>query len=122
MSDTPPLDDSKRLYFEDLVIDKAKSPNSLPSLTATVGVTGWDGQRSGLRWAEYSFMMSCSLMILFKINSIGIAILEFKSDAPGTIHMHTVARGPLTLELVKIKAWQIHLFGPLDGIETIKTQ
>lgn len=91
-------------------------------MSSASSAPGWDGQRSGLRWAECSFMMSCSLMILFKINSTGMAILEFKSDAPETIHMHTVARGPLALELVKIKAWQIHLFGPLDGIETIKTQ
>src|SRR5262249_5797785 len=45
-----------------------------------------------------------SSVVLFEVNPAGIAVLEFKRDAPRPIHMDRIARGFEASQSMKIKA------------------
>ncbi len=59
-------------------------------------------------------------MVLFKINPECVARIEFESDAPRAIDMNRVAGWNESLQRMKIKAWQVHLFRRGCGIKAIK--
>ncbi len=60
-------------------------------------------------------------MILFEIDPTSIAFFEFKRDAPWSIHMDRVARRFKAAQGMKIKAGDIHLFGPHDDVQAVQS-
>src|SRR4029079_15080009 len=62
-----------------------------------------------------------SSVILFEVNPAGVAVLEFKRDAPRPIHMDRIAHGFESPQGMKIKAWDVHFLWHRRGIQAIET-
>src|SRR5262244_3242706 len=62
-----------------------------------------------------------SSVILFELNPTGIAVLEFKRDAPRPIHMDRIARGFEASQRMKIKAGDVHFLRCSRSIQAIQT-
>jgi hypothetical protein len=58
---------------------------------------------------------------LFEVNAAGIAVLEFKRDAPRPIHMDRIARGFEASQSMKIKPGDVHFLPHRRGIQAVQT-
>ena len=63
---------------------------------------GWEGQRSLFLIAAYS-AMSLSSVVLLEVDAVGIAILEFESDAPRSVDVNREADRVETLKGVEVE-------------------
>ena len=61
------------------------------------------------------------LMVLLKVDPVGIAVRKFECDTPGPIHMNGVA-SRLAVQSVIVKPWQVHLFRRFSGIQSVEPQ
>ena len=59
-------------------------------------------------------------MILLKIDAADFAILEFESDAPGSVDVNRIPRGIKPVQGMKIEPGNVHFLGPDDNVETIE--
>src|SRR5712691_5880223 len=62
-----------------------------------------------------------SSVILFEVDPAGVAVLEFKRDAPRPIHVDRIARRPEASQRMKIKTGDVHFLRRCSGIEAIQT-
>jgi hypothetical protein len=59
-------------------------------------------------------------MILFEIDAAGFAILEFESDAPGSVDVNRIPRGIEPVQGMKVEAGNVHFIRPDRDVEAIK--
>src|SRR5215470_12409518 len=74
-------------------------------------------------WIALGYMShDClSSVILFEIDPAGVAVLEFKGDAPRPIHMDRIAHGFEASQSMKIQAGDVHFLRHRSGIQAIQT-
>jgi hypothetical protein len=58
-------------------------------------------------------------MVLFEIDTAGLAVFEFERNAPRPIDVDRIASWIEPLQGMKVEAWNVHLFGPDGDIETV---
>jgi hypothetical protein len=64
--------------------------------------------------------MFAPLVILLEIDSPGVAIFEFESDAPRSIHVDRIAFRVKAVQSVKVEAGYIHFLGADGDVETVQ--
>jgi hypothetical protein len=60
-------------------------------------------------------------MILFEIDMVGFAIVEFERDAPRPIDMDRIALLAEAVQGMKVKARNVHFLGAHSNVETIES-
>src|ERR1700712_3187860 len=59
-------------------------------------------------------------MILLEIDAAGFAVLEFESDAPGSVDVNRIALGIEPVQRMKVEAGNVHFLGPYSNVEPIE--
>src|SRR3954463_13658671 len=65
--------------------------------------------------------MIVSSVILFEVDPAGVAVLEFKRDAPWSVDVDRIARGPEAFQRMVIKAGDVHVLWHRRSIQAIQT-
>src|SRR6476646_7133156 len=78
--------------------------------------------RAAIRIAPGAIHHDClSSVVLLEIDAASITVLEFKRDAPRSIHVDRVARGFEASQSMKIEARDVHFLRHRRGIQAIQT-
>jgi hypothetical protein len=101
------------------VRDLGLSPAGCRNDILTQQSAGMRRATSGVTLSDMSHDLRSSV-ILLEIDTIGVAVLELECYAPGTIHMHRMARGIEPAQRMEIEPWDIHFFRPRSDIQAVK--
>jgi hypothetical protein len=61
-------------------------------------------------------------MVLLEIDTTGLAILEFKGNAPWSVHVDRIAPWVEPVQRMKIEAWDVHFLSSNGDIETVEAR
>src|SRR6266536_3272206 len=64
--------------------------------------------------------MLAPLVILLEIDATGLAIFEFKGNAPWSIDVDRIALWLEPMQRMKIEAWDVHFLGSDGDIKTVE--
>ena len=64
--------------------------------------------------------MVAPLMVLFEIDATGLAIFEFKGNAPWSIDVDRIALWVEPMQRMKIEAWDVHFLSSNGDVEAVE--